>query len=54
MQTSLVGPPELPNPMEEVLRHVGFRLAAAWRLARRGQLGPDTRAETGRGTGARC
>ena len=54
MQTSLVGPLELPHPIEEGLRQVGARLAAAWRLARRGQLGPDTRAETGRDTGARC
>jgi len=54
MQTSLVGTPELPHPIEEGLRQVGARLAAAWRLARRGQLGPDPRAETGRGTGARC
>ena len=54
MQTSLVGPPEPLNPMEEAVRHMGSRLAAAWRAARKGQLGPDTRAETGRGTGARC
>lgn len=54
MQTSLIGPPENPSPIEEALRHVGSRLAAVWRLARGGQLGSDPRAETGRGTGARC
>ena len=48
MQQSLVGPLELPNPMEEALRHVGARLAAAWRQGARGcttQTGPGTLSE---------